>query len=203
MKFFETHFDDYIKSYDNLPLHNLNFDNLSNFNNFILHGPDGIGKYTQSLLLIKQHSFTNLKYEKKFELSYNKNIYYFKISDIHYEVDMSLLGCNAKLLWHEIYNQIVDIISSKNIKKGFILCKNFQEIDNEIPLLILNLLLLQKILVLYLIIYLTTVFTLIYLNLPEPHTTRFLKINYLLMILIILLILSLLKIIIPYYLKKI
>ena len=132
MKFFESHFDDYIKSYELDPLHNINFLKLSNFNNFILYGPDGIGKYTQSLLLIKQHSSSNLKYEKKFELTYNKNIYYFKISDIHYEVDMSLLGCNAKLLWHEIYCQISDIISSKNIKKGFILCKNFNEIDNEL-----------------------------------------------------------------------
>jgi len=133
MKFYETHFDDYIKSYNKYSLHNSsNINKCTSFDNFIIYGPEGIGKYTQTLNLIKYHSPSNLRYEKKFELIYNKNTYYFKISDIHYEVDMSLLGCNAKLLWLEIYNQIVDIISSKNIKKGFILCKNFNVIDNEL-----------------------------------------------------------------------
>ena len=63
---------------------------------------------------------------------YNKTLYYFKISDIHYEIDMSLLGCNSKLLWHEIYNQIIDSILSKNNKSGIILCKYFHEIHSEL-----------------------------------------------------------------------
>ena len=45
---------------------------------------------------------------------------------------MSLLGCNSKLLWHEIYLQIIDIISAKTEKSGIILCKNFQEIHSEL-----------------------------------------------------------------------
>ena len=45
---------------------------------------------------------------------------------------MSLLGCNSKLLWHEIYNQIVDSILSKNEKHGIILCKYFHEIHSEL-----------------------------------------------------------------------
>ena len=65
-------------------------------------------------------------------LSHNKCIYYLKISDIHYEIDMSLLGCNSKLLWHEIYNQIIDIITAKPNKQGIILCKYFHEIHNEL-----------------------------------------------------------------------
>jgi hypothetical protein len=55
-----------------------------------------------------------------------------KISDIHYEVDLSLLGCNSKLLWHEIYVQIIDIISAKTNKNGIIVCKNFQDIHSEL-----------------------------------------------------------------------
>ena len=100
--------------------------------NLILYGPAGIGKYTQALMIIKNFSPSQLKYEKKMVLTYNKLTYYFKISDIHYEIDMSLLGCNAKLLWHEIYNQIVDIISSRNKKNGIILCKYFHEIHTEL-----------------------------------------------------------------------
>ena len=101
-------------------------------NNLIIYGPPGIGKYTYALNKIKTVSPSNLKYEKKITFTYNKSTLYFKISDIHYEVDMSLLGCNSKLLWYEIYNQITDIISAKNVKTGIILCKYFNEIHNEL-----------------------------------------------------------------------
>ena len=141
MKFYESHFDEYIKSHDNISLHPIK-NNLkkytsdksdkSSIDNIIIYGPPGIGKYTQALSIIKNYSPSNLKYEKKMVVIFNKIPYYFKISDIHYEIDMSLLGCNSKLLWHEIYNQIVDIISSKNVKKGIILCKYFHEIHNEL-----------------------------------------------------------------------
>jgi hypothetical protein len=45
---------------------------------------------------------------------------------------MSLLGCNSKLLWHEIYQQILDILSAKNTKTGIIVCKNFHNIHTEL-----------------------------------------------------------------------
>ena len=34
---------------------------------------------------------------------HKKKQYTFKISDIHFEIDMELLGCNAKVLWNEVY----------------------------------------------------------------------------------------------------
>jgi hypothetical protein len=100
--------------------------------NIIFYGPSGVGKYTQMLCSIKKYSPTDLKYEKKISITYNKQQYFFKISDIHYEIDMSLLGCNAKLLWHEIYQQIIDIISAKTDKSGIIVCKYFSDIHNEL-----------------------------------------------------------------------
>jgi hypothetical protein len=84
------------------------------------------------LKLIKKYSQSDLKYEKKISIPFNKQSYFFKISDIHYEVDMSLLGCNSKLLWHEIYMQLIDIISSKTDKSGIIVCKYFHEINSEL-----------------------------------------------------------------------
>jgi hypothetical protein len=45
---------------------------------------------------------------------------------------MSLLGCNSKLLWHEIYLQFIDIISAKTEKSGIIVCKYFHEIHSEL-----------------------------------------------------------------------
>ena len=44
---------------------------------------------------------------------------------------MELLGCNSKILWNDIYYNIIDIISS-NENKGIILCKNFHSINNEL-----------------------------------------------------------------------
>ena len=81
---------------------------------------------------IQKYSFSDLKYERKISVSYNKQQYFFKVSDIHYEIDMSLLGCNSKLLWHEIYQQIIDIISAKNNKSGIIVCKYFHDIHSEL-----------------------------------------------------------------------
>lgn len=139
MKFYETYFEDYIHSSDKFNIHpeltNVynNFpDNLANFGNLIIYGPAGSGKYTQMLNIIKKYSSSGLKYYKKINIKTDKQTYICKISDIHYEVDMSLLGCNPKILWHEIFFQIVDIISVKSNKKGIIVCKNFHHIHGEL-----------------------------------------------------------------------
>lgn len=139
MKFYETHFEEYINENNRINLHP-KLDKLyerfpstlSAFKNVIFFGPNGTGKYTQMLKSIQKYSPTELKYEKKISLTYNKQQYFFKISDIHYEVDMSLLGCNSKLLWHEIYQQIIDIISAKTEKSGIIVCKFFHDIHSEL-----------------------------------------------------------------------
>jgi hypothetical protein len=139
MKFYETHFEEYINENNRGSLHpklNKIYDNfpktLHELKNLIFFGPNGTGKYTQMLKSIKKYSPTELKYEKKISLTYNKQQYFLKISDIHYEVDMSLLGCNSKLLWHEIYQQIIDILSAKTDKSGIIVCKYFQDIHSEL-----------------------------------------------------------------------
>jgi len=139
MKFLETHFEEYIGASMRENLHP-KMDKIfckfpkkiTDFHNVIFYGPSGTGKYTQMLKSIKQYSPSELKYEKKISVTYNKQPFFFKISDIHYEIDMSLLGCNSKLLWHEIYLQIIDIISAKTEKSGIILCKYFHEIHSEL-----------------------------------------------------------------------
>jgi hypothetical protein len=139
MKFYETHFEEYInenkrenlhpkldKIYQKFP------ETINDLKNIVFFGPCGVGKYTQALKCIKKYSPSELKYEKKITLTFNKQPYFFKISDIHFEVDMSLLGCNSKLLWHEIYQQIIDIISTRTEKIGIIVCKYFHEIHSEL-----------------------------------------------------------------------
>jgi hypothetical protein len=138
MKFYETHFEEYIIENNKINLHPKikiyeKFPKcLKDLKNLIFYGPNGTGKYTQMLSSIKKYSPSELKYEKKISINYIKQQYFLKISDIHYEIDMSLLGCNSKLLWHEIYQQIIDIISAKTEKSGIIVCKYFHEIHSEL-----------------------------------------------------------------------
>lgn len=139
MKYHETHYEEYIQSanhcsfhpeldevYAQLPQH------VSQLSHTILYGPTGAGKYTQMLRIVLPFSPTHLKYDKKIRVQTEKQTYSYRISDIHYEIDMGLLGCNSKTLWHELFFQIVDIVSMKPEKTGIIVCKNFHAIHNEL-----------------------------------------------------------------------
>lgn len=167
MKYYETSFEDYINSSEKYDVHpelndtiNKLPENIENFNNMIIYGPQGVGKYTQALKIIKKYSNSNLKIDRKLSIINEKNEkkgrttdvkknkgtvknskivdspkkmeYTYRSSDIHYEIDMSCLGCNAKTLWHDIFFQILDVISVKKHKFGIILCKNFHTIYNEL-----------------------------------------------------------------------
>lgn len=139
MKFLESHFEDYIRENKKFNLHkeltNIYTDmstNLEKQNNIIFYGPKGCGKYTQALSYIKNYSPSNLKYERKMFVDFQKKNYTVKISDIHFEIDMDLLGCHAKLLWNSIYYHIIDILNSRQHRNGIILCKNFHMIHSEL-----------------------------------------------------------------------
>ena len=84
------------------------------------------------LLSILKYSPSELKYDKKMCVTFDKNNYFYKISDIHVEIDMALLGCNSKLLWNDIYNHILDILSARQNHIGIIVCKNFHKIHSEL-----------------------------------------------------------------------
>ena len=120
MKYYDTKFEEYLQSYFCMPLHKKNQniynkfpEKIADLPNLIFYGPEGVGKYTQSLASICKYSKSKLNYEKKICITYNKQSYYIKISDIHFEIDMELLGCNTKIIWNEMYNNIVDIVLSK------------------------------------------------------------------------------------------
>ena len=139
MKYYETHFEEYIAAIDKCNLHSELDDimtglpkKIDQIENIIIYGPPGSGKYSQVLRILKKYSPSDLKYDKKITVQTEKQEYIYKISDIHFEIDMSLLGCNSKLLWNEIFLQIVDIISVKQEKIGIILCKNFHLIHAEL-----------------------------------------------------------------------
>ena len=139
MKFFESHFTDYVHKVDEYSLHPSVKKTFATFPrdiqslpNIIIYGPSGVGKYSHALSLISRYSPSRLKYEKRIAVAYNKDTFFMKISDCHFEVDMSLLGCNSKHLWNEIYNQIQDIVSARPMTHAFVMCKNFHKIHSEL-----------------------------------------------------------------------
>ena len=140
MKFLQTRFEDYINKCkkNNIhkkmkPLLDSYGDKIENLSHLIFYGPGGIGKYTQSLNFIKKFSPSELKYERKINYKYNNNYEYtFKLSDVHFEIDMELLGCNAKLLFNELYYHILDVCNTRQRINNIIVCKNFHKIHTEL-----------------------------------------------------------------------
>jgi hypothetical protein len=106
--------------------------NIHDLRNLIFYGPGGTGKYSQVLACISKYSPSRLKYEKRLSITCNKETQTIKISDIHFEIDMSLLGCTSKLLWNEMHAQIVDVISARPDAVGIIVCKYFHNIHGEL-----------------------------------------------------------------------
>jgi hypothetical protein len=126
-----TKFIDYVSFPEDTCIHpelSIPFPSLKDSIHMIVYGPCGVGKYTYVLQWMKHYSHSQLKNEKKMIM----DTVCIKFSDIHYEVDMELLGCNSKTLWNDVYQQIVDIIQSKPDKQGFIVCKNVHKINKEL-----------------------------------------------------------------------
>lgn len=105
---------------------------LEEFEHVILYGAAGVGKYTQALRFLRRYSDHNLKYEKKVAVEHNDSAYMIKLSDVHFEVDMELLGNAPKPLWHEIYTQVKEISNCARTPHRIVLCKNFHKIDQEL-----------------------------------------------------------------------
>lgn len=137
MKYQETTFEEYLNAlekYNMRPELDKLFKSITtkNIGNTIIYGPPGSGKYSQMLNMLKTHSPSDLKYQTKITISTDKTDYSYFISDIHYEIDMNMLGCNSKTLWHELFLQIIDIVYTKPTKHGYIVCKNFHTIHTEL-----------------------------------------------------------------------
>ena len=69
MKFLESSFIDYIENVNYYNLHEKEKvishipKDINNFKNLIIYGPSGIGKYSQTLNILKHFSNSNMKHE--------------------------------------------------------------------------------------------------------------------------------------------
>lgn len=132
MKYKENVFDDYIS---NVSIHSkktIEYLQKNINNNLIVYGPPGTGKYTLVLNALSKISESKLKYSKKIYVNYEKIQIVLNLSDVHYELDMSTLVYNSKILWHDIYQQILDSMCSNSNTHKIILCKYFHEINHEL-----------------------------------------------------------------------
>ena len=82
-------------------------------------------KYSQALFNIQKYSPTQLKYERKLIVNYDKQEYIIMMSDVHFEIDMELLGCNSKSLFLEIIKNIQDIVQTRNNKIAIVYMQKF------------------------------------------------------------------------------
>ena len=139
MKYYETIFEEYLQSVQKCDFHpeiNPILQTIPAHKDVIFYGPSGIGKYSQVLKYLHPLSPSKLKYYKKITVFIdrvkNKTPYTLFMSDIHFEIDLAVLGCNAKKVWHEIFIQLVDIIKLRENKFGYLVCKNFHTIHSEL-----------------------------------------------------------------------
>ena len=138
MKFFESTFAEYLAAFDARNLHpSLRplIDQMAEgmFQNTIVYGPPGAGKYTQSLHFVRQCSCPDgLAVEKRVSVEPGKHACVIRASAVHYEVDMSALGCNSRSVWHAAFTQIMDIIRTKRGGFGIIVCTEFQSVHPEL-----------------------------------------------------------------------
>ena len=77
MKYHETTFEEYLNSCNEINFHpkllKLYNKFQNNHNNIVFYGCSGSGKYTQALKYLSKFSPSNLKYEKKVCIIYNKD----------------------------------------------------------------------------------------------------------------------------------
>jgi hypothetical protein len=126
-------FEEYVQFKD--PLHDIIKlpMKIEDLENLILYGPSGVGKYTLALRMVQKYSKSVLKYEKRVLITTSTIPFYIKISDVHCEVDMEQLGCNAKVLWHDLFTHIQYMYECTFPKtNGLIVCTNFHAIHSEL-----------------------------------------------------------------------
>lgn len=98
----------------------------------LFYGPPGAGKYTQALRVIAKYSPSGLRYDRPLNVKHEKGQMTIRVSDVHFEIDMELLGCHARSLWPAIYEHVVDSVHAREPKRGIMLCKHFHATHKEL-----------------------------------------------------------------------
>lgn len=99
--------------------------------NIIIYGNDVMKNYAFTLNALKSFSNSQLKYSRRIAINYNSEDILFNISDIHFEVDFSLLGVNQYNIFLTLFHHIKEnMLVDKKI--FYIVCLNYQDIKLEL-----------------------------------------------------------------------
>ena len=99
--------------------------------NIIVYGNNVMKNYIFTLHALKTLSKSELKYSRRIAINYGGEDILFNISDIHFEVDFSLLGVNQYNIFLTLFNHIKEnMIVDKKV--FYIVCLNYQDIKLEL-----------------------------------------------------------------------
>ena len=81
-----------------------------------------------------QGDCSTIPHERVIPVETSKITYNMRISDIHYEIDIMVLGCNHRQLWDDIFVKIYDIVRSKpsEHRRGTIVVRGFQHVHTDL-----------------------------------------------------------------------
>ena len=131
-------FDEYIAACTRFNLHPKMFARthfppaLADLRSVLFYGPPGVGKYTQALMAIRGYSPSELRYQRKLTVVSGKTTVQLKISDVHFEIDLGLLGVAAKTLFHDILAHIAEAVAASPERQGIVLCRSFHHIPGDL-----------------------------------------------------------------------
>lgn len=99
--------------------------------NIIVYGNNIMENYIFTLRELKTLSKSELKYSRRIAINHSGEDILFNISDIHFEVDFSLLGVNQYNIFLTLFHHIKEnMIVDK--KLFYIVCLNYQDIKLEL-----------------------------------------------------------------------
>jgi hypothetical protein len=118
-------------SEDSKNIKNENILTVSSDKNIIVYGNNYLHNYNFTMNCLKQLSKSDLKYSRRIVINYNGEDIFFNISDIHFEVDLDLLGVNQYNIFLTLFHHIKEnMIFDK--QPFYMVCLNFQEIKTEL-----------------------------------------------------------------------
>ena len=76
----------------------------------------------------------SIPHEHVIPVETSKIVYNMRISEIHYEVDVMVLGCNHRQLWDDIFVKIYDIVRAKppGRRFGTVVVRGFQHVHPDL-----------------------------------------------------------------------
>ena len=121
MKFYETHFEEYINEIHKYNLHpklekiyNTFPSKIEDFKNMIFYGPSGTGKYSQMLYAIRKYSNTDLKYERKLRQGSGESTYAIEIANaIGLDREFIAHACHSRTKYEGKETNVVSTHSPK------------------------------------------------------------------------------------------